>query len=234
MFNVNNNLFWQVKEPHAIFDETGLGTETLLLSLDRKLQEISGKRNALKEGRRFRSWLRKVQSAIHALVFHAGEIVFDKTERISMHILCDEQLLDQVSQSIINAQLDTFRCSISDYMGLADACTVNEGSQLRAFFSSELLIAAKSHQEMKMLDMHTLSIKDIFEDGNVLPDVGMMVAYEISEIAHMNKDGNGKTIEIDEKEFHSMAKNALKMRRVNPHMHQKVIPFVKKAIGIRG
>jgi len=229
MYNLNNGFVWQVKQPHEIFDETGLGTEALLVGLDRKLQELEGM-HGKKEGRKFRAWLKEMQSDIFALVFHAGEIVFEQTELISMHVLCANDVLDQMSKSITDARLNIFRCSISDYIGLAEACTENGGSRIRAFFSSELLIAAKSPQEMKILDMHALSIKDIFEDGNVLSDIGMMVGYEISEKLHKNRNENA--VDVDMKEFESMAKEAMKKRRVNPYMQEKVIPFVKKAISM--
>jgi hypothetical protein len=231
MYNLNNGLVWQVEKPHSIFDETGLGTEALLVGLDRKLQSIAGKRRAKKQGRKFRTWIREMQSDILSLIFHAGEIVFDpadRAEKISLHVLCDNNCLDRISESIIETRLDMFRFSISDYIGLTDACTENKGSILRAFFSSELLIAARSQQEMKMLDKHMISIREIFEDGNVLPDVGMMVAYEISEKVHCN--GYEKAVKIDEKEFVALAKEAMRKRRINPYMHEKVMPYVKKAI----
>ena len=233
MYALTQGSFWQTKEPASVFDETGFGIEALLISLGRKIQALANVTGDKKARERFGSWLNENRSDIFALVFHAGETVSDETDRISMHVITDFGQTKNITESIIKAGVDIFNCSVSDYLTMVDVCTETGGSRWRAFFSSELLIAGHDHQEVQMLKMHFLSVRDIFEDGNVLKDVGMLISEDVYEKI-MDKgysrgsQSKSATIEICDNELTSLAIKAMERRRVNPVVHQKVLPVVKK------
>jgi len=228
MPKTKQGLLWETKMPASVYDETGLGLEPLLIGLDMKLQKLAdvcGERNT---DMRFRSWLGEMRTEIVALVFHAGEIMSEGNERMGLHVISDYSQTKSVSRSIVAARMDILRCSVSDFMGLAHLCTETCGSRYRAFFSGELVIGASSQRDMQMFKMHAISAQAIFEDGNVLCDIGTMVGHDISEKIFYN--GNGRTVEISDHEFVKMAKESMKRRRVNPHMHERVLPYAKKAL----
>jgi hypothetical protein len=225
-------------EPSDIFESIGLDALGLLERLDEKLFSLTGGEGRPKS--EFMRWLSLMRPLSSAIAFHGGEILADSASPLGAFVVGkggDEMF--QLRFMLQNLRMDFLDVRLICWDDVCRSALEADGALLRSYFSSELLFMFGSKRFAEEWGAHAAMTKLVFEE-HPLEDLSWMIAKDVK--IGLIKDpldfdeidiSSGKKVmkkTVPNTEFVSVAKNAMKMRRVCGEVHQPLMDQTRKRL----
>ncbi len=231
---------WMVgaSEPSDIFDSIGMNALELLTGLDDKLFSLTGGKKPAKSA--FFRWLAAFRQFSSVIAFHGGEIISEgKAPLTAVAIGRDGNDILGLRMADERLKLDFIAVAVISWNDLCRSTLEGDGALLRSYSASELLLLFNCESDIQEWEMHSAMSRLVFEE-HPIEDLSWMIAQDV-KFEVLKKPGDFDELDfsgrkpvqlkrVGQDDFASIAKKAMKRRRVSSDVHGPLMEGAKKLL----
>jgi len=225
-------------DPAAVYRPTSLDTYSMCFELSRKVAELSKKHDL--PSSTFSAWLLSLENEISAIFLYVPEIVSDKLNPITAIVVQNEKgPIADVIGKVMSDKMPFIHAGFISWDSLFTSLAFPQsGGIMRSFLMSELCVLLRGESDHDKAD----SIKekaDVIFRNDPVSDLAEIIAFDVTKklgkpigksVDLMADASKPKVVSnVSDDEFASIAIAKMEKRRILPHIHDRLVPKVKKA-----